>query len=173
MLCVTTICVESIFLFLLFISYNFLSDSSLAFIGATLLCVITPFAAIYSWKKEVEKSANYKVQTGICELPYSPKINMLGAELILETDRICWRSKQNYENRHIIYDDIQEAEVTWAGAYILKLTKFSGGLKVNINLSLCQKEEWPKIINTIVAHAPNITINDLAANIKEGQVPYF
>jgi hypothetical protein len=172
MLVVVAVCLELTFLFALFIVHHFIPVPFAASV-AVGLCLLVPVATFYGWKREVRKSQTFQVQSRPYSLPYAPKVRMLGGQLIFTADRICSISKQNTENREVLYSDILKAEVTWKGAYIFHLTRRSGKLSLGLNLSLCDKEEWPSIIEVVAVQAPEAQLNDLAQDIRNGCVPYF
>jgi hypothetical protein len=172
MLVVAAVCLELTFLFSLFIVHHFIPSLS-ALVVLVGLCLLVPVATFCGWKREVRKSQTFQVLPHPYSLPYAPKVRMLGGQLIFTADRICSISKQNTENREVPYSDILKAEVSWKGAYIFHLTRRSGKLSLKLNLSLCDKDEWPSIIDVVAVQAPQAQLNDLARDIREGCVPYF
>jgi hypothetical protein len=164
-------CLEFL-LVLAVILWGLTTGSLFVFITGVCFCIFVPIVGLIEWRKEIEKSKTFHVNPTIHSIPYSPKVNLPGAELNFEPDKIFLMYQKN-NTRKVEYLDIKSAELTWNGAYILKLARRSGLLSLDINLSLCQKEDWQSILEIITSRSPDVTLNDLASEIRNGQIPYF
>lgn len=174
MLPVAAVCIELLF-GLLAIVVPFLSTEEIyrviAWVLIGLLACATPFATVAEWKREWRKPLLVMVPLERLDPPQTIKTLSLGWVLLLKAESLQSVSKQNFENIEIPYRNVTSLEFTSKSAFVMRVRSKGRRLPLEINLSLIDKKQWPFIVDTIAANAPEIELDALAADIRDGKVP--